>query len=134
MSKRAYPVFGRYPDTKFIVDHMARSSGAGGAGSWADIDDLLALAKLPNVFIKVSSAPNYSDDPYPYADIHPHLKRIYKAWGPQRMMWGSDITRQRGSYRDSVRLFSEALDFLTSEDREWILGRTLAETLHWPEG
>ena len=88
----------------------------------------------PNVLIKVSSAPNYSDDPYPYADIHPQLKRIYEAWGPRRMMWGSDITRQRGSYRDSVRLFSEALNFLEPADREWILGRTLAEVLRWPDG
>ncbi len=133
MSRRAYPVFARYPDTRFIVDHMARPSGAAGAGSWADIDDLLALAQLPNTWIKVSSAPNYSDDPYPYADIHPHLKRIYEAWGSRRMMWGSDVTRQRGSYRDSVRLFQEALDFLSAEDREWILSRTLAETLQWQE-
>lgn len=134
MSKRAYPVFARYSGTTFIVDHMARPSGAAGAGSWADIDDLLALAHLPNVLIKVSSAPNYSEDPYPYADIHPHLKRIYESWGPRRMMWGSDITRQRGSYRDSVRLFSEALDFLTPIDCEWILGKTLADALRWSEG
>jgi predicted TIM-barrel fold metal-dependent hydrolase len=133
MSARAFPVFARYPGLTIIVDHMARPSGAAGIGSWNDIDDLLRLAKLPNVFIKVSSAPNYSDDPYPYADIHPHLERIYEAWGARRMMWGSDLTRLRGSYRDCVRLFQEGLTFLSVEDREWILGKTLAETLHWPE-
>ena len=31
------------------------------------------------------------------------------------------------------RLFTEALDFLTPADREWVLGKTIATALRWPE-
>jgi predicted TIM-barrel fold metal-dependent hydrolase len=133
LSARLYPIAERHPGLTLLVDHMARPSGASGIGSWSDLDDLLRLAKLPNVSVKVSSAPNYSSEPYPYRDIHPHLRRIYDSFGPRRMMWGSDVTRLRGSYRDCVQLFKEALPFLSDADREWILGKSLAETLHWPE-
>jgi len=133
MAGRTYAIAERHPRLTLIIDHMARPSRAAGAGSWTDLDDLLRLAKLSNVHVKLSSAPNYSDEPYPYKDIHPHLRRIYDAFGPRRLMWGTDLTRLRGSYRESVLLFQEALTFLSDEDREWILGKSLAETLEWPE-
>jgi predicted TIM-barrel fold metal-dependent hydrolase len=133
MSARTYPIAERHPGLTLIIDHMARPSRAAGAGSWADLDDLLSLSRLPNVYVKLSSAPNYSDEPYPYRDIHPFLRRIYDAFGPRRLMWGTDLTRLRGSYRECRLLFQEALTFLSAEDREWILGRSLAETLHWSE-
>jgi hypothetical protein len=28
--------------------------------------------------------------------------------------------------------FQEGLDFLSAEDKEWILGKSLAEVLKWP--
>ena len=48
-------------------------------------------------------------------------------------MWGSDVSRLRCSYRECLLLVQEALPFLTADDKEWILGKSLAETLHWPE-
>ena len=30
--------------------------------------------------------------------------------------------------------FREALEFLSAEDKEWILGKALAEVFRWPEG
>ena len=39
------------------------------------IDDAVALAKYPNVSVKVSSAPNYSLEAYPFRDMTEHLKR-----------------------------------------------------------
>src|SRR6266567_4067662 len=120
MAGRTYTVAERHPGLTLIVDHMARPSRAAGAGSWADLDDLLRLARLPNVYVKLSSAPNYSNKRYPYADTHPFLRRIYDSFGARRLMWGTDLTRLRGSYRECVLLFQEALTFLSDEDREWI--------------
>ncbi len=134
MAKRFGPIAERHPGLTLIIDHMARTaSPLAGVDPWTDIDDLLALGKYPNLIVKTSSAPNYSTQAYPYADIHGHLRRIYDAFGSHRMAWGSDITRLRGSYPDCVRLFQEGLDFLTPDDREWILGKTIAEALKWPE-
>jgi hypothetical protein len=47
--------------------------------------------------MKATGAPSYSDQPYPYRDIHDHLRRIDDAFGPARKFSGTDITRMPGS-------------------------------------
>jgi len=61
------------------------------------------------------------------------LRRIYDAYGPRRMLWGSDLSRLKGTYKQCLDLFQHELDFLSEDDKEWILGRALAEALDWPE-
>jgi hypothetical protein len=48
----------------------------------------------------------------------------------------TDITRiwSRASYRQCVTLFTEALDFLSAEDLEWVMGRGIMQCLRWPYG
>lgn len=133
MPEKAAAIAERHPDLTMVLDHMALNLTVPPAEAWQSLDRLEALARYPRVHVKVSSAPNFSAEPYPYADIHPHLRRLYEAFGPRRLLWGSDFTRLRGSYVDCRRLFAEALDFLSDEDREWILGRALAEALGWTE-
>jgi predicted TIM-barrel fold metal-dependent hydrolase len=127
------PIVERHPGLTLIIDHMGRVSGTKGAAAWTDLDQLLALAKYPNVLVKATSAPSYSELPYPHPDVQPYLRRLYDAFGARRLLWGSDITRLPGTYRDCLRLFQEELEFLSADDREWILGKTAAEALRWPE-
>ena len=54
---------------------------------------LLALAKFPNVAVKATGAPGYSSEAYPFRSMHDYLRQIYDAFGPQRMFWGTDITK-----------------------------------------
>jgi hypothetical protein len=42
------------------------------------------------------------------------------------MIWGSDVTRLTSSYDENIRLFSEALDFLNADDKEWIFWRSIS--------
>ena len=50
------------------------------------------------------------------------------------LLWAADITQlTKNTYADCLRLWTEGLPFLSAEDREWILGRTAAEALRWPE-
>ena len=95
---------------------------------------LLAIAKRPNVAAKVSALPCYTDAPYPYKNLHVYVKRVYDAFGPQRMLWGSDLSRLRGTYRECVTVFTEEMPWLSSTDLEWIMGRRLCEWLGWPAG
>ncbi|PYU24479.1 MAG: hypothetical protein DMG32_13870 [Acidobacteria bacterium] len=67
----------------------------------------------------LSSAPCYSS-----------FKRIFDAYG---MIWGADVTRLTYSYTDCLDHVRRSLDFLSLDDKEWILGKTLAEALNWPE-
>ena len=52
---------------------------------------MLALAKYPNVAMKATGAPSYSDQRYPFRDIHHNLRRLDDAFGAARWFWGTDI-------------------------------------------
>jgi predicted TIM-barrel fold metal-dependent hydrolase len=127
------PVAARYPGLTLVMDHMAADLSARGDAAFAAIDQLLALSTYPRVFVKVSSAPCFSNEPYPFKDIYPYMRRIYDAFGPGRLMWGADFSRLTSTYPECLAHFRSGLDFLSEEDKEWILGRTLAEALDWPE-
>jgi len=127
------PVAAAHPGLTLVIDHMATIIEEKGAKAFAGIDQLLDLAQYPNVSVKVSSAPNFSTEPYPYRDIEPYLRRIYDAFGPRRLLWGSDITRLASTYTECLNHFREGLDFLSAEDREAICGKNAAEILRWPE-
>lgn len=131
--EKVAPIAERHPDLKIVLDHMALNLRVAPGQSWESLPRLLDLARFPRVYVKVSSAPNFSAEPYPHRDIHPHLRRMVEAFGPQRLFWGSDVTRLVGTYADCRRLFEEELDFLSADDREWIMGKALAQALNWPE-
>jgi predicted TIM-barrel fold metal-dependent hydrolase len=130
---KVHAIAQRHPDLTLIVDHMGRISELRGPAAFADLDDLLALARYPGVLVKTSAAPCYSDQAYPFADLHPFLHRMYDSFGPRRLLWGSDLTRLPGPYAECLDHFRQGLDFLSAEDKEWILGKTAAEALDWPE-
>ncbi len=128
------PIAVRHPGLRLIVDHMGCDLSAGkGAPSFAMLDQLLGLARYPRIAVKVSSAPCFSVDPYPFTDIQPYLKRIHEAFGAQRCMWGADRTRLTSTYEECLQHYTEGLDFLTADDKEWITGKTAATVLGWPE-
>lgn len=132
MPEKAQPIARRHPGLTLIIDHMAADL-TGGADAFASLGELVRLAALPKVSVKVSSAPNFSKEPYPYRDLLPVLRRIYDAFGARRMHWGADITRVASTYSECLRHFQEGIDFLTASDREQIVGKSLAEAVNWPE-
>jgi len=134
MPEKAVPIVERHPDLTLILDHMALNlTVPAGPAAWESIDRTVSMARFPKVHVKVSSAPNFSTEPYPHRDIQPYLRRLYDAYGARRLFWGSDFTRLRGTYANCLRMFTEDLDFLSTEDREWITGRGIVEALRWPE-
>jgi len=92
---------------------------------------LVALAKLPNVAVKATGAPHYSTGPYPYRNLHDGLQRIFDAFGPHRLFWGTDITRMPCSYRQCVTFFTEELPWLKGRDLELVMGRALCAWIGW---
>jgi predicted TIM-barrel fold metal-dependent hydrolase len=123
----------RHPGLTLIVDHMgfARQTRDGEAPAGAE--RMVALAKYPNVFVKVSALPCFSSDPWPFKNLNAPLKRVIDAFGPRRSFWGTDLSRilETCTYRQAVTHFTEELDFLSPADLEWIMGRGLRETLRW---
>ena len=121
----------RHPGLKLIVDHLGRPSGKKDAAAFENLSELLALGKYPNVAVKASGAPSYSTDPYPFRNIHGYLQQIYDAFGPERMFWGTDITRMPCSWRLCVTMFTEELAWLLEKDKELVMGRALCNWLGW---
>ena len=62
----------------------------------------------------------------PYLDLAPLIRRVVQAFGAERCMWESDCPFQvvRDRYADSVALVRDRLDFLSPDDRDWLLRRT----------
>jgi predicted TIM-barrel fold metal-dependent hydrolase len=86
--------------------------------------------------VKVSAAPCYSTQAYPFRNLHKPLQRIINGFGVRRSFWGSDFSRlpQHCSYRQAVTMFTEELDFLSPSDLEWVMGRGVLECLGWGTG
>jgi predicted TIM-barrel fold metal-dependent hydrolase len=123
----------RHPGLTIIIDHMGRQSSLRDEEAFADLDEMLALAKLPNVAIKASSLPCYSNEVYPFPKLTPYLQRTFEAFGVDRMMWGSDLTRLPCSYQECLDHFRHELPFLTDHDRTLVLAGTAARILRWPK-
>ncbi len=49
--------------------------------------NVVALAKYPNVSVKLSSAPTYSLEDYPWRDMTEHLKRCFDAFVTPHQKW-----------------------------------------------
>ncbi|NBQ75275.1 MAG: amidohydrolase [Acetobacteraceae bacterium] len=120
-----------HPNLKMILDHCGLVRTGQDEAAFAKLDELVALAKLPNVAVKATGAPHYSTQGYPYKNIHDGLQRIFDAFGPKRFFWGTDITRMPCSYRQCVTFFTEELPWLKGQDLEWVMGRAVCEWLGW---
>lgn len=124
----------RHPALRLTIDHLG---GRGGftmlkdAAAMAHIPELLALAKFPNVAVKATGAPGYSSQSYPFASMHPYLRSIYDAFGPNRMFWGTDISKMPCSWRQCVTMFTDELPWLSDQDKQLILGDALCAWWGW---
>jgi predicted TIM-barrel fold metal-dependent hydrolase len=121
----------RHPGLKLVVDHLGAPIRTRDEAAFANLRELVALARHPNIAVKASGAPGCSSEPYPFRNVHPYLRAVYDAFGPQRMFWGTDVTRMPCSYRQCVTLFTEELPWLSSADKELIMGRALCEWIGW---
>ena len=60
-------------------------------------------------------------------DLGPLIQKVVKAFGPKRCMWETDCpfqVQEGHKYQDSIDLIRKHLDFLTDDDKEWLLRKT----------
>ncbi len=123
----------RHPQLRLIVDHMGFARETMDAHATEAATRLLQLARYPNVSVKVSAAPCYSSEPYPFRNLHEPIRRIIGGFGPKRSFWGSDFSRlpHGVSYRQAITMFTEEFDFLSGEDLALVMGKAALECLGW---
>jgi predicted TIM-barrel fold metal-dependent hydrolase len=120
----------RFPETSVIIDHLGRI-GVNGTIASEDVEALCALAKHPKVLVKVGAFYALGKKAPPYMDLAPLIRRVVQAFGAERCMWESDCPFQvvRDSYADSLALVRDRLDFLSADQKDWLLRRTAERVL-----
>jgi predicted TIM-barrel fold metal-dependent hydrolase len=118
----------KHPDLTVVIDHMADSP----IDKPQELEKLLALRRYPKVFVKISHTWSLSKQPYPWADTHDQVKRLYDAFGPSRLMWGTDwpVSERHATYEQTLAVVREEMKFLNEEDKSWILSKTVERV--WP--
>ncbi len=114
-----------HPKAPVVIDHMARV-GINEPEREEHVALLADMARFPNVFVKISAFYAYGRKQPPYDDAAPLIRRLYDAFGPRRLMWGTDCPYQvaRHGYEDSLALVRDRLPFLSGEDKAWMLEKT----------
>jgi predicted TIM-barrel fold metal-dependent hydrolase len=128
---RVGEIAARYPGLKLIIDHFGVNRGNVDDAAFVTLPQVVALARYPNVAVKVTGGPQYVSDGYPFKSLTPRYKAIYDAFGPRRMFWGTDITRMPCTWRECVTAFTEHQTWVPSTDLPLIMGRGIADWLGW---
>jgi predicted TIM-barrel fold metal-dependent hydrolase len=123
----------RFARIRFIVDHINLFVMDKAEAVEREVSSVLQLAHLPNVAVKVSSLPAHSSEPFPYRDMHGHIERVVQAFGAERAMWGTDLTRMACSYPQAIAMFTEHLPFLNAEQLQSVMAGTAEHWLPWGE-
>jgi L-fuconolactonase len=143
----------RFPGLSIVIDNFGLLQPPAyerESPPFRSLPDLLALARHPNIAVKLSGGPSLSQERFPYVDLWPSLQRVVDAFGADRLMWGSDISRFYGSVGFAGRVpgfvegfegahsYAEALlylrdsDQLSAAEKSAILGGTAQRLLGWP--
>jgi L-fuconolactonase len=119
------------PDVNIILEHQGKPDEA---SPYPIYKKVLSLSRFPNVYIKVGGLGEICRRPFPFHDpfyavegVPPYIKMVYEAFGPARMMWGSNYppSGHLEGYRNTIRYLDEHLDgFCSKEDKQWIFGKT----------
>lgn len=115
-----------YPDTRVVIDHFAR------IGMVFPVNDehlkaLERLARHKHTHVKISAYYALGAKKPPHTELLPMIRRLYETYGAKRLMWGSDCPYQitpPNNYAESVALVRDKIDFVTKEERDWLLRGT----------
>lgn len=115
------PIIARFSDVTVVLDHN------GGAPPLEPeprplFETVKSLAQYPNLYVKLTPQPHRSEQDFPHADTWDLYRRLYDAFGPQRLMWGTNFpgVMQGLGYGPALELFSQHIDWLTADDRQAI--------------
>jgi L-fuconolactonase len=112
----------RFPRVRIILDHLARPTLVDGPPFAADAD-FFALAKHPNVFLKVTPL-NVTPGSWGKATPESFLGALIGAFGAGRIAWGSNLPATAGTLGEILGKARTAFAFASTADRDFIFGKT----------
>lgn len=121
-----------FPDLRIAIDHLGLRPFQRFSDIAPPVTQLLALSGYSNVAVKATALPISVEGPYPFRAAHEGLRIAVDAFGPERIFWGSDLTRLPCTNAESITMFAEELPFLTRRDLALIMGEAICDWLGWP--
>jgi L-fuconolactonase len=127
--KHAATLGGELPELKMVIDHLAKPHiKAGRIDDWEP--HLRAAARCPNIYCKLSgmvTEANWND--WKPADLKPYIDVAWEAFGPERLMFGSDwpVCELAGSYQQVLDALNEFLRPISEAERTRVFGGTAIE-------
>jgi len=116
----------RFPQVAVVLDHCANLRASDAPDS-ENLRRVLAMAKYPNLYAKVSMVVTGSDEEYPCRDMHGVARKIIDVFGPERCIWGSDFPCElwipKVTYAQHLKIFTEEMG-LSENDKRAVLGET----------
>jgi L-fuconolactonase len=123
------------PGATFVLDHLSKPPIAGGEREpWASY--IRELAAEPNVTCKLSGMVTEADPVgWTVADLRPFADVVLDAFGPSRVMFGSDwpVCLLAASYEEVVAAAEGLTAGLTAGERDAVFGGTAARVYRLPE-
>jgi L-fuconolactonase len=120
----------RYPTLPVVVDHcmkpQIREKSDAHFRLWAD--GMARIADETAAVVKFSALITEADADWTVEDLRPYVDHVFRMFGPERVMWGSDwpVCRLRGEYADWRAAALELTAGLDDVDRALIYGGTAA--------
>ncbi|HEY6739904.1 MAG TPA: amidohydrolase family protein [Actinopolymorphaceae bacterium] len=95
-----------------------------------DLAEVVKSAERPNVFVKVSGFHYVSGRgwDFPFADARASLRRLARAYGTDRLCWGSDFPASTHfvTYTQALEVVRTYCDFFSEEEMTGVLGANVA--------
>lgn len=113
-----------FPDQPFVIDHLAKPKiKIGEMADWKK--NTAAVAEFDNVYCKLSGMVTEADwKGWKAADFGPFLDVAVEAFGPNRILFGSDwpVCLVAGSYEQVVNIVADYFSSFTQNEKEKVFG------------
>ena len=118
---------GRHPDLSCVIDHASKPRiAAGDLEGWRR--DMSVLARETDALVKLSGLVTEAGDDWSVEALRPVVDHLIEAFGPSRMVWGSDwpVCTLACPYNDWVAETDLLLADLTVAERAVVWGENAA--------
>jgi L-fuconolactonase len=120
----------RYPEMRVVIDHVMKPqirdqmAGADAFTPWAE--GMTRLADDTGAFVKLSGMVTEAAEGWTESDLRPFAEHVVSAFGPRRVMWGSDwpVCRLAAEYTAWHAIAQDFCADLSPEDQHEVFGGT----------
>jgi len=116
----------RYPTMRVVIDHcmkpQIRDHTEENFSFWAD--GMAKIASDTNAFCKYSALVTEAKEGWTAGDLRPYADHVFKTFGPERTIWGSDwpVSRLARGYDDWYEAALKLADHLSEAEKIAVFG------------